>query len=147
MKCGDEHEAEEKRRRGPRQKADGDEEPDHQFEDSDVIRPEHAGLESRRGHPLRSAGNIPAPPAEELLASVWNEPQAERHTEDRIGETLAALVQRAESREYVSRTLRGRLHDGSPLPRIYSCGNGGSGTCVPGECAGDSSHEEPEERQ
>ena len=95
MKCGDEHEAEEKRRHGPGQKADGDEEPAHQFEGSDVVRPEHAGLDSRRRHPLRHAGNIPAPPAEELLASVWNEPHAERHTQNRIGETLAALVQRA----------------------------------------------------
>src|SRR5881396_3656525 len=122
MKCGDEHEAEEKRRRRPRQKADGDEEPAHQFEDSDVIRPEHAGLESRRGHPLRCAGNIPAPPAEELLASVWNEPEAERHPQNRVSETLAALVQRAESREYVSRSLLGRLHDGSSPPRIHSFG-------------------------
>src|SRR5713101_6058275 len=112
MKCGDEHEAEEKCRRGPREKADGDEEPAHQFEDSDVIRPEHAGLESRRRHPLRRAGNIPAPPAEELLASVGNEPQAERHAENRVSETLAALIQRAEGREYVSRSLS--LHDGSP---------------------------------
>src|SRR2546427_12882915 len=95
MKCSDEHKAEEERRHGPGQEADGDEEPAHQFEDSDVVRPEHAGLESRRGHPLRRAGNIPAPPAEELLASVWNEPEAERHTQNRIGETLAALVQRA----------------------------------------------------
>src|SRR5712691_6275411 len=106
MKCGDEHEAEEKRRHGPRQKADGDKQSAHQFEGSDVIRPEHPGLDSRRRHPLRHAGDIPAPPAEELLASVWNEPHAEGHTQNRIGETLAALVQCAESREYVSRSLR-----------------------------------------
>src|SRR3982074_1279435 len=114
MKCGDEHEAEEKRRNGPGQKADGDKEPAHQFEGSDVVRPEHAGLESRRRHPFRRAGNIPAPPAEELLASMRNEPQAERHAENRVSETLTALVQRTESREYVSRSLLGCLHDGSP---------------------------------
>src|SRR2546427_2014311 len=79
MKCSDEHEAEEERRHGPGQEADGDEEAAHQFEDSDVVRPEHAGLESRRGHPLRRAGNIPAPPAEELLASVW---RSEEHTSE-----------------------------------------------------------------
>src|SRR6266852_3194063 len=122
MKRGDEHEAEEKRRHGPRQQADGDKEPAHQFEGSDVVRPEHAGLESRRGHPLRRAGNIPAPPAEELLASVWNEPEAERHPQNRISETLAALVQRAESREYVPRSLLRCMLDASPHLRIHSCG-------------------------
>src|SRR5712692_1071630 len=129
MKCSDEHEAEEERRRGPRQKADGDEEPAHQFENSDVIRPEHAGLESRRRHPLRRAGNIPAPPAEELLASVWNEPEAERHSQNRISETLAALVQRAESREYVPRSLLRCLHDASPPLRIHSCGTVSANDC------------------
>src|SRR5258706_11782605 len=110
MKCGDKQEAEEERRRGRRKNPDADENPAHQFEDSDVIRPEHAGLEPRRGHPLRRAGNIPAPPTEELLASVWNEPEAERHPQNRVSETLATLVQRAESREYVSRSLLGCLH-------------------------------------
>src|SRR5712692_6164996 len=129
MKCGNEHEAEEERRRGSRQKADGDKEPAHQFEGSYVVRPEHAGLDSRRRHPLGHPGNIPAPPAEELLASVWNEPYAEGHTQNRIGETLAALVQRAESGEYVSRSLLRCLHDASPPLRIHSCGTVSANDC------------------